>query len=94
MAYFRCRECGECVSVGPELYDPRVRNAVNSILIKRFNRHCIDKRHLLGDGGISSYLVEFADFRLGALPPEATAKSGRTEVIITSAEAGGAHGQS
>jgi len=71
MAYVRCRECGECVSVRPQLYNPHVDNDVNTLLFRRFHRHCVDRRHLIGDGGDPSYLIEFADYRLEALPPEA-----------------------
>ncbi len=71
VAYIKCRECGEYVSVRPQLYNPHVDNDVNTLLFRSFHRHCIDRRHLLGEGD-SSYLIEFADYRLEALPPEAT----------------------
>jgi hypothetical protein len=53
------------------MYNPHLNNDVNGLLFRLFNRHCIERRHLLGDGGNSSYLIEFADFRLDSMPPEA-----------------------
>ncbi|HVP22401.1 MAG TPA: hypothetical protein VMS77_00655 [Conexivisphaerales archaeon] len=68
VAFIRCRECGEYIAVGPQLYNPYVDNDLSSLLFRRFQRHCIDRRHLMGAGG-SSWLIETADFRLSALPP-------------------------
>jgi hypothetical protein len=62
------------------LYSPRANNDVNALLFRLFNRHCIDRRHLLGDGGNSSYLIEFADYRLDAMPPEAMEPTGKSAV--------------
>ncbi|MGA1975780.1 MAG: hypothetical protein ABSG92_09100 [Conexivisphaerales archaeon] len=56
----------------PQFHNLYADDDVNALLFRSFRRHCIDRRHLVRDGGDSSYLIEFADYRLEALPPEAT----------------------